>query len=118
MDEMRVLINDAKSGIIEMSEQIEAASNVDSTDDIKDAIHAAIRSGEEARDRLEEAEDFADYEEYESAIEDTLEFIEDAIDSAKLTLIGTESLVFADEAQAKLAMAIAALNRLTKMEAG
>ncbi len=115
MDEMEILLADARSIISEMSMQVELAANTDAEDEVKEAIHAAIRYGVEARDRLEEAMDYSESGDYQLAIDESLRYIEDATDSAQLAL-GGERQQLLDETRFKIEQSVAAISRTADIE--
>jgi SMC interacting uncharacterized protein involved in chromosome segregation len=115
MDELQMLLSDARSTINEMVVQIELAATTENEDEAKEAIHAAIRCGVEARDRIEESMDFAESENDEMALEEAMENIEDATDSAQLSL-GGERQPLLDETRFRIGQAVASISRIADVE--
>ena len=117
MDEMEVILTEARSLIAETSVQVEmAVETADSPSDAKEALHTAIRLGEEARDRLEEAMDFAEAEEQALAIDESLRYIEDAVDAAQLSFSGGDLQTLINEMKFQIEQASACLDRIPELE--
>lgn len=116
MDEMITLLADATALMNDMCDSVSVAESAPAEHDVRDAIHAAIRCGEEARDRLEEAMDFAEAEEQEYAIDTSLSRLEDAIDTVQMACLATDRQPLLDDVAGKIAQALAPIARVTGAE--
>ena len=90
MDEMELLLAEARSIADDILASVEEAAEAESPADAKEAVQGALRLGEEMMDRLEEALDFAVSEADQARIDTALTHLEDALDSGQVALTSGE----------------------------
>ncbi|MBI2842842.1 MAG: hypothetical protein HYX78_05525 [Armatimonadetes bacterium] len=81
MDELTMLLNEARSLAEDVLGDIDRASHAATLDDALESVQAALRSAETIRDRLDEALDYAETDTDEANMESSLAYISDALDA-------------------------------------
>jgi hypothetical protein len=99
---MDLLIAEARSLGDDAAACAERASASESVDDAREDMQRAVRAGEEMRDRLEEALDFAESDIDQIRIENALTHVEDALDEGQLALTSGEMTMHAEEMRARI----------------
>lgn len=86
MDEVQLLLEESRSLADECLAFVDSAVGADTENDAKEAVIRALHAGEELKDRLEEALDFAESEDDQIRIENAIVHVEDAVDDGHLAL--------------------------------
>lgn len=101
MEDMDLLLAEAQSLAYAMIQETDK-TQFTADDDVKEIVQRLIRMGEETRDRLEEALDFAELEDDEVRIEDSLDLVENALDVSLVALTAEGPSALMEDVRAKV----------------
>ncbi len=90
MEELNVLLAEARSVTNDILVQVEQAEYFDHESDVRETIQGAVHMGAKVLDLLSEAMDVADSEAMQDRIEAATFHIEDAIDAGQIALKSNE----------------------------
>jgi len=116
MEEMELLLAEARSIVDDILIELYQVSETDSADDSKEAVQEALRLGEEAMNRLDEALDLAESDAYQARIEMAASLLEDAIDTVQLLLTSDDPAAGIDSIRTKLEEAAAYMSVYEEIE--
>lgn len=102
MEEMELLLAEARSFVDDILVEFDQVSEMDSPDDNKEVVQEALRLGEEAMNRLEEALDLAESDADQTHIEMAATRLEDALDAGHLSLTSDNPTADIKSMRAKL----------------